>query len=155
MANAPDTLIVTGPNNQQVSVDSIMVTPPGGSQGSLANFLNGGTVAAGGALSVFGSITPTGSTEATGASISSLTTVLGTAASTTWAVLPPSASVIGQQMLIINQGTAAVHIGAQGGDTIDNTAGTTGVTLTNAHRCFFVSTGAGTYVSGPEGGVTS
>jgi len=155
MANAPDTLLVTGPNNQQVSVDSIMVTPPGGTQGSLANFLNGGTLAGGGSLTLFGSITPTGSTVATGAAIASATTVLGTAPASSFANLPLAATVIGQQLLIINQGTAAAKIGGISGDTIDNTAGTTGVTLTNAHRCFFVSTGAGTYVSGPEGGVTS
>lgn len=155
MATAPDTLIVTGPNNAQVSADSILVTPAGGAQGSLSTFLNGGTVVGGGALTNFSSITPAGSTAATGTPITSLTTQLGTAASTTGATLPPAAGVVGLQMLLLNTGTAAVHIYGSGTDTIDGTAGTTGVSLTNAFRSFFVSTGAGTFVSGPRGTVSS
>jgi hypothetical protein len=158
LANAPDTFFVTGPNDQQVQPSGILVTPTGGVQGNLANLVNGGTVvtsSSGTALANFGSVTPTGSTVATGAQIGSVVTVLGTAASTTFANLPSAATVIGLPLLILNQGTAAVHIGGIGGDTIDNTAGATGVALTNGHRSFFTATAAGAWVSGPSGLVSS
>lgn len=155
MTAAPDTLVVTGPNFQQVPADGLLVTPPGGVQGPLSGFLNGGTLAANGALTVFSSITPAGTALSNATPVTSLTSLLGTAASTTGVSLPPSAGVIGFPQLLINAGTAAIHVYGAGGDTIDTTAGTTGVTLTNAHRCYFTATAAGTYVSGPEGGVTS
>jgi hypothetical protein len=155
MPNAPDTLVVTGPNFQQLPVGTLEVTPPGGAQGPLSEFLNGGTTSIATALTVFSSITPAGTNLATSVVVGSLTTLLGTAPSTAGVTLPPSSQVIGYPLLMINNGTAAPHVYGQGGDTIDTTAGTTGVTLTNGHRCFFTATAAGTYVSGPEGGVTS
>ena len=41
MTAAPDTLVVTGPNNQQVSVDSLLITQTGGTQVALADALTG------------------------------------------------------------------------------------------------------------------
>jgi len=157
MSTTPDTLVVTGPVLQQVSVDQLYATPLGGAQTKLQSLLNGGTVAAGGLLVNFSSITPAGSTAATATVINAVTTQLGTAASTTGAVFPPAGPLVGltPPLLIINDGTAAIHVYANGTDTIDNTAGTTGVTLTNAHRCFFTPVAAGKWSSGPEGGVTS
>jgi hypothetical protein len=144
-----------------VLASNVQVTPAGGVTGPLSSFLNGGTVAAGGALTQFSSITPAGSNQATGTPITSVVTVLGTAASTTGSDLPPgTAAPIGIPLLLLNQGTAAVHLySGNTVDTIDGTAGTTGVSLTNAHRCFFTQVSnngtTGIWVSGPEGGVTS
>jgi hypothetical protein len=156
VATAPDNLIVTGPNNRQVSADSVLLTPTGGSQGSLADFLNGGTVAAGGALTLFGSITPAGSNAATATKITSLTTQLGTAASTTGAVLPLAASLVGktQPLLLINSGTAAIHLYGTV-DTIDGTAGATGVTFTNGQRVFVTPVAAGAWITGPSGTIVA
>jgi hypothetical protein len=156
----PDSLLY---NNglATIAASNIQVTPAGGTTGPLSSFLNGGTVAAGGLLTQFSSITPAGSNQATGTPITSLVTVLGTAASTTGVDLPAGTSApIGVPMLVLNQGTAAVHLyGGNTVDTIDSTAGTTGVTVTNAHRCFFTQVSnngtTGVWVSGPEGGVTS
>lgn len=157
MATAPDTLLVTGPNNQQVSVDSVLVTPTGGTQTLLANLLNGGTVAAGGLLANFASITPAGSNLATAPAVAALTTQLGTAASTTGAHLPAAAGLFGKTppLLLINSGTAAIHLYGTGGDTIDSTAGTTGVTFTNAQRCFFTPVSASAWISGPSGTIVA
>ena len=156
MTTAPDTLIVTGPNNQQSLADTVLVTPTGGTQGNLADFLNGGTVAAGGTLTLFGSITPAGSTAATATKITSLTTQLGTAASTTGAVLPLAASLVGKTrpLLLINDGTAAIHLYGTI-DTIDGTAGATGVTFTNGQRCFVTPVASGKWITGPSGTIVA
>ena len=141
-----------------VPVGNVLVTPLGGTQAPLVDLVNGGTVAAGGLLINFSSITPAGSTAATATPITSVVTEIGTAASTTGAAFTtPAATLVGVSppLLLINDGTAAIHVYALNGDTIDNTAGTTGVTLTNAHRCFFTPVASGKWVSGPEGGVTS
>ena len=158
MANAPDDTIVTGSVFQQKSINQLLVTPNGGTQGQLSAMLNGGTVVTttnGSTLSLFGSITPAGSNLATATQVTAITTQLGTAASTTGVYLPASGNVVGRSLLMLNTGTAAVNIYGQGGDTIDTIAGTTGVVLTNAQRCFFTATASGTYVSGPKGGTSS
>jgi len=119
--------------------------------------INGGTIenSAGFVLFSSASITPAGTALANATPITTQNTELGTAPSTAGVALAASANVQGVPLLLINAGTAAVHVYGAGGDTIDGTAGTTGVTLTNAHRCFFTSFAAGAFVSGPEGGVTS
>lgn len=163
MATTPDSLVVTGPVLQQISLSGLYITPTGGTQNTLANLVNGGTVAQTSGnytiptLANFSSITPAGSNLATATLVTALTTQVGAAASTTGIALPLStgAGVLGSPLLLLNTGTAAIHVYGSGGDTIDGTAGTTGVTLTNAHRCFFTATASGAYVSGPEGGVTS
>jgi hypothetical protein len=145
--------ITTPTGKETVIVDNggaVLTTMTTQQIGTLGLTLNSGFV-----LNSVGSITPAGSNLATAALIATETVVLGNAASTTGVALPASAGVLGTNILILNQGTAAVHIYGQGGDTIDNTAGTTGVSLTNAHRCFFTAIASGAYVSGPEGGVTS
>jgi hypothetical protein len=141
-----------------VKSDNVLITPLGGTQATMASLLNGGTVAAGGLLVQFSSITPAGSTAATATPIASAVTQLGTGASTTGAAFSvPAASLAGVSppLLVINSGTAAVHIYALNGDTIDTTAGTTGVTLTNAKACFFTPVASGTWVSGPVGGTSA
>jgi hypothetical protein len=157
MANAPDTLLVTGPVFQQISADSILVTPPGGTQTTLAAAINGGTLDPGGSgLQNFSSITPAGSNQATAALVLGITQQLGTAASTTGVALPAAASVpLGDSLLMLNSGTAAVHVYGHSADTIDTIAGSTGVTLTNAFSCFFTPTTGTSWVSGPRGTISA
>lgn len=129
---------------------------------SVGQFINGGTIqgatietSAGFVFNSAASVTPAGTNLATAATITTEVAYLGTAASTTGVALPPSASTVGVPLLLINAGTAAIHVYGQGGDVIDTIAGTTGVTITNAHRCFFTTIASGTIVSGPSGTITS
>lgn len=154
--------VVSGGSETVLSGGSIVVSSGGTISMSSGAVLNGGTVigasienSASFVLNSATSITPAGSNLATAVTITTQSVQLGTAASTTGVALPASANVLGIPLLLINTGTAAIHVYGEGGDTIDGTAGTTGVTLTNAHRCFFTSFASGSFVSGPEGGVTS
>ena len=164
MANAPDTLLVTGPVFQQVAGDAILVTPAGGTQDTLANLVNGGTVQKSATFSTavvgsntlttianFASIVPAGSTAAQATPITTQVVQLGTAASTTGVAFGAASSLpLGEPILLLNTGSAAVHVYG-GGYTIDTIAGTTGVTLTNGFSCFFTPTGTATLISGPRG----
>lgn len=169
MANAPDTLLVTGPVFQQVAGDAILVTPAGGTQDTLANLVNGGTVQKSGtfsslvvgsntvaAIANFASILPAGSNNATAPLPIATTILLGTAASTTGVNLSSVAAAvpIGEPLLLLNPGTAAIHIYGSA-YAIDTIAGTTGVTLTNGFSCFFTTTGTASIVSGPKGTIAS
>lgn len=59
MATAPDTIILTGPNFGQVSLDNAIVTPVGGSPAALNTLVGaGGTVVTGGTIA--GPVTLTG-----------------------------------------------------------------------------------------------
>lgn len=53
----------------------------------------------------------------------------------------------GQEQVVINDGANAIKAYGNGSDTIDGTAGATGVTITNAKRALFVATAAGAWVS--------
>ena len=108
------------------------------------------------ALQNFASITPAGSTATTAPVVPAMTTQLGTAASTTGVAFPAASSLtLGDSLLLLNTGTAAVHVYALGGTTIDAAAGTTGVALTNGFSCFFTPTGPASIVSGPRGTISS
>lgn len=155
MANAPDDKVFVSPNFQQKFLDNLLVTPTSGTQDTLANhlsYLNGGSVVAG---SVGANLTATGSTFAGALTLTNQINNISSVAASTGVVLPSAAKCIGLPLLLLNTGTAAVTVYGQGGDTIDTTAGTTGVTLTNAHRSWFTSTKANTFISGPSGTVTS
>lgn len=64
MAVSPDSLVVTGQTLQQISLDDLLVTPTGGTQGRLADKL--AALGATGTRGATGSTGPTG-TGATGA----------------------------------------------------------------------------------------
>ncbi len=55
--------------------------------------------------------------------------------------------MVGQHIYIQNDGVNPAKVYAQGSDSIDGTAGATGVTLTNAKRAFFFAVGANNYRS--------
>ena len=147
---ATDTILYTN-GLASILAGNVLVTPNGGTQATLNDLVNGGTVAVGVNFQTYGSITPAGSNLATAPVVSAQITELGTAASTTGVALPPSGNVLGVPLLMINVGTAAVHVYSQGGDTIGTIAGTTGVTLTNGHRSFVTALAAGGFISGPSG----
>lgn len=155
MATTPDDLVVTGPVLQQKTADTLYVTPSGGTQGQLQNLVNGGTNGANPVLLQFQSITPAGTALANATPIISENTLLGTAASTTGVSLPLSTTTVGYPLLVVNAGTAAVHVYGTGGDVIDTIAGTTGVTLTNGFGVTFLATAANVYHSTMRGTIAS
>ncbi len=60
----------------------------------------------------------------------------------------------GDDVIIFNSGANPIKVYAPGGQTIDGTAGATGVTLTNAKRCIFILMDPNTWISA-QLGVTS
>lgn len=101
-------------------------------------------------------LTATGTTRANALALTSAVNVLGTVASGTGAVLPPASTVgVGGSVVIFNDGASAAKIYADGSDTIDGTAGATGVTLTNALRCEFYVTAPGVFKSAKLGATST
>lgn len=99
--------------------------------------------------SVSASVTAAGSSQADGTALTSETNVIATNSATTKGVILPSAATvgIGGKCYLINATSNACHVYGAGSDTIDGTAGATGVTLTNAHRAVFIVSAAGAWVS--------
>lgn len=74
----------------------------------------------------------------------------------TGVVLPSAASVgVGCSVFIFNAGANPVKVYGSGSDTIDGTAGATGVTLTNAKRCEYIVSAAATWISAQLGVVSA
>ncbi len=65
------------------------------------------------------------------------------------------AAVAGDLRIVFNDGAAATQVFANGSDTIDGTAGATGVPLTNAKRAMFVCLTTGAWVSAQLGVVSA
>lgn len=105
--------------------------------------------------SVATGLTAAGTTRADALALTKEINVIGTAAASTGVVLPASATVgIGGKVTIFNNGANAIKVYGAGSDTIDGTAGSTGVTLTNALRCEYIVVAAGTFISAQLGAVS-
>jgi len=76
-----------------------------------------------------------------------------TAASGTGVVLP--AGVAGMKIKIYNNGANLIKVYANGSDTIDGTAGSTGVSLTNALRCEYECVATNTWLSAKLGATST
>jgi hypothetical protein len=97
-------------------------------------------------------LTAAGTTRADALQLTAAINQLGTVAASTGVVLPASATVgVGGNVRIYNDGSNAAKVYALGSDTIDNAAGTTGVTLTNAKRCDFTVIASGAFESAQLG----
>ena len=174
---ADDTLVLTGPNFQQLKTDALLITPKGGSQTTLDSVINGGTVAqtitAGSTIGAGSTITtPTISGPTiTGVAIESITnaitasttqTLAGALALTTkWnvvstvgtaldAVKLPAAGVanVGQVIWAINNGASSLAVWAnETASAIDTHATNAPGTLTTLHRAAFLQNTASTWVS--------
>lgn len=170
MAAAPDTLVFTGPNEQQIQIGDLLITPTGGTQTSLKSVINGGTVAqtivsqtvtgtltvsgtevVSGVLNITGletfsatdAIASAGSTQATG---TALTTMVNNVATVTAAQgVNLLAAAAGSFEIIVNTGTAAFIGYAQQGstDTINGMAGSIGVLVPQDGVAFAVGAAAG------------
>lgn len=91
-----------------------------------------------------------GTNRATALALTKQSNIVTTAASTAVGVVLPSAAAIGVggYVDVYNDGPSnSFHVYAAGSDTIDGTAGSTGVVLTNAFSCRYVVSAALTFLS--------
>lgn len=101
-------------------------------------------------------LTAVGTNRATSLALTKAVNVISTAAASTGVTLPSAATVgIGGKVVVFNNGANPIKVYGDGSDTIDGTAGATGVTLTNALRCEFYVTAALTYISAQLGAVSA
>lgn len=114
-----------------------------------------GVVAATGinAKTVSNALTAAGTTRADALALTAEVNRVTTAAASTGVILPTG--VIGMIIRLFNNGANPIKVYAAGSETIDGTAGSTGVTLTNALRCQYVFVAANTWVSGQIGAVSA
>lgn len=119
----------------------------GGTTPALAQFTYVGQSAATG-------LTASG-TDRTGAlQLAKAVNVLGTVASGTGVILP-AIPAVGAQVIVSNQGANTVAIYGNGSNTIDGTAGATGITMAATHRAMFIATSASAWISVLLGAVAS
>ena len=86
-------------------------------------------------VSVATGLTAAGTTQANALPLTKVLNVVSTAAASTGVLLPDDLIVgVGGSCTVYNDGANPIKVYATGSDTIDGTAGATGVTLTNAKR---------------------
>jgi len=167
MATAPNTLVVTGPNNQQQDASTVLIQPTGGTQASMADILGGksavpainsGTVTVTSAIGLAVTNSITASVTQTLAGAVALTTPVnvitkvGTAGD---AVKLVAAGTSGTYQVVINQGASACAVFPfEAGTKIDGGSAGASVTLTNAKNATFYNTDATNWIS-IQGGVKS
>ena len=106
--------------------------------------------------SVGNALTAAGTTRADALALTKAVNRITTAAASTGVTLPSAATVgIGGIVYIYNDGANAIKVYGAGSDTIDGTAGSTGVTLTNAKRCVYICVAANTWISAQLGVVSA
>ena len=98
-------------------------------------------------------LTAVGTTRADALVLLKDTNNITTAAASTGVVLPES--LIGKRVRIYNNGANAIKVYAQGSETIDGTAGSTGVALTNAKRAEYECIAVNTWISAQLGVVSA
>lgn len=99
------------------------------------------------------SVTASGTNRAGAFAILASITNVTVAASGTGVVLP--ASNPGLKYYIFNGGANTIKVYGAGSDTIDGTAGSSGVSLTNAARCQYICIANGTWISALLGAVSA
>lgn len=133
--------------------------PISGAAGITSGTINGATIGAStpstGAFTFTGESVSTGlaavgTSRANALALTAKTNIVATAASAAVGVILPASAglLVGGVVTVINDGPSnAFHVYAAGSDTIDGTAGATGLNLTNAFMCDYLLTAAGTFVS--------
>lgn len=110
------------------------------------NGVIGGTTPAAGDFtyineSVADALTAAGSSRTDALQLAAQENVVATATSGTGVILPSATAVgVGGSVIVFNDGANPIKVYATGSETIDGTAGATGVTLTNALRCEYYLT---------------
>jgi hypothetical protein len=117
--------------------------------------ITGATVTSTGYIiaTVGNALTAAGTTRANALQLSKQINNITTAASGTGVILP--VGVIGMVITVFNGGANPIVVYASASETIDGTAGATGVALTNAKRCDYFFTAANTWVSAQLGVVSA
>lgn len=95
--------------------------------------------------SVGAALSGAGTTRADATQLAKQINNVTTAASGTGVILP--VGVVGMRITVLNAGANALKVYATASETIDGTAGATGVALTNAKRADFIFTAANTWIS--------
>ncbi len=103
--------------------------------------------------SVGNALTAVGTDRATALQLAKQVNNVTTAASGTGVILP--VGVIGMRITIFNAGANLIKVYASASETIDGTAGSAGVDLTNAKRCDYFFTAANTWISAQLGVVSA
>lgn len=103
--------------------------------------------------SVGNGLTAAGSTRADALQLAKEINNVTTAAAGTGVILP--VGVIGMRIVIFNAGANAIQVYASASETIDGTAGATGVPLTNAKRCEYFFVAANTWISAQLGVISA
>ena len=163
LTNATGLPVSTGISGLGAGVATFLATP---SSANLATAVTGETGS--GAL-VFGTsptiatatlgvttatgLTATGTNRGTALALTSLVNNVTTVASGTGVVL--QTCVVGQTIIVFNNGANVLKVYATGSDTIDGTAGSTGVNLTNALRARYVCVATNTFISAQLGAVSA
>lgn len=107
-------------------------------------------------FSVSSNLTALGTNQATALVLAKQFNHLATVAASTGVVLPPAAgAMVGQAIIVNNAGANIAKVYGAGSDTIDGTAGATGVHLTNAKRCIYYCIATGVWVSSLLGAVSA
>lgn len=106
------------------------------------------------ALTASGAVSAAGNNRATATQLTALMNDVTTVAASTGVVLP--AAKAGLEVVVVNAGANTLAIYGGGTDTIDGTAGSTGTTLTTAHRiATFYCFADGAWISSLGGAVSS
>ena len=139
------------------------VTPAAGTFTTLASTglatLASGTVTAnltiGGysAFSVGNALTAAGNNRATALQLAKQVNNVTTAAASTGVLLP--VGVIGMEIEVYNNGANSIQVYGTASETIDGTAGSTGVALANTKRCRYTFVAANTWLSAQLGAVSA
>lgn len=103
--------------------------------------------------SVGNALTAVGTTRANALQLAKQVNRVTTAAASTGVVLP--VGVVGMRITVFNAGANPIKVYASASETVDGTAGSTGVTLTNALRCDYFFVAANTWVSAQLGAVSA
>lgn len=112
-----------------------------------AGFLQGSTAT---------TLTAAGTTRTDALALTKQFNNVTTAASGTGVILPASATVgVGGRVVVYNNGANLIKVYAAGSDTIDGTAGSTGVSLTNAVRCEYLVIASGAFLSAKLGATST
>lgn len=101
-------------------------------------------------------VSAAGTNQATGTALAANLNQLTTVGASTGVVMP--AAVAGLALMIANKGANNVQVYGNGSDTIDGTAGATGVTLghtAGTNSCMFFCCVAGTWISAKLGAVSA
>lgn len=103
--------------------------------------------------SVGDALTAAGTTRTDALQLAATTNNITTAAAGTGVILPVGS--VGMAIVVFNAGANLVQVYASASETIDGTAGSTGVALTNAKRCIYYFTVANTWISAQLGAVSA